>query len=405
MAHRPPAPGVGGAIPRQYADLENAQAIVTIGRPPSQIAPVVDLRIRKAVAHNGARLFSAGLHAARSFVPETHVAKVAELAALLAGFERIAFIWDGIDLARGAEAAALMTQLAAKGVALAAFVPGEQPNARGAEALGLLPRNGGLDAAGMFDAARGGKLKTLAILGANPILRHPAGASAIRAALAKVPFVVASDLFMTETAELANLVLPARGAFEKDGHVTDMTGTILPLRAGHVAPEGTLADGDMLVALAAALAIDVPAPGDIEAQANGAISPDAGFADVSLCGAAPSPRASEGTLAVAIAAHPFAGGGTVHHDDRLGELRPVPSATLSPATAAAAGVSAGETADLAVDQRVVHDLLVRVDDGAVDGAIAIVDGLPEAPANDLLEGEMARLINVRPARTLVAGAV
>jgi hypothetical protein len=50
-------------------------------------------------------------------------------------------------------------------------------------------------------------------------------------------------------------------------------------------------------------------------------------------------------------------------------------------------------------------LLVRVDDGSIDGAISIVDGIPAAPANDILEGEMARLINVRPARTLAAGAV
>jgi NADH-quinone oxidoreductase subunit G len=390
-------------FPGSYADLETAQAIVAIGRPPSQTAPVMDLRIRKAVAHKGAQLFTVGLHRARSSVPEKHVAEPAELAGLLEGFERIAFVWDGIDLARGAEAAKLMTQLAAKGAAVVAFVPGEQPNARGAETLGLVPRSGGLDAFGMFDAARGGKLNVLSILGANPVLHHPSGAAAVRAALARVPFVVVSELFMTETAALANLVLPARGAFEKSGHVTDMTGTILPLRAGHRAPEGTLADGEMLVALAAALGVELPAPDAIEAQAMSAASTPAGFADVALSGTAPSRRESEGSLVVAIAAHPFAGGGTLHHDESLHELRPLPSATLSPATALAAGVSDGETVDLAVGQRVVHDLLIAVDDGAIDGAISIVDGIPAAPANDLLEGEMARLINVRSVRALAAG--
>ncbi len=390
--------------PGSYADLERAQAIVVIGRPPSQTAPVMDLRIRKAVRRNGARLFSVGFHPARSFVPETHVARVADLGAQLTGFERIAFVWDGIDLAAGSDAAALMEQLAGKGVSLSAYVPGEQPNARGAEALGLIPRSGGLDANGMFEAARAGKLKTLSILGANPVLHHPAGAAAVKAALAKVPFVVVSELFMSETAALATLVLPARGAFEKDGHVTDLTGTILPVRAGHAPLDGTLSDGEMLVALAAALEVELPAPAEIEAAANGAGSPQAGFADPTLCGKAPVRRESEGSLAVAIAAHSFSGGGTIRHDERLGELWPVPSATLSPADAAAAGVRDGETADLALDQRVVHDLLIKVDDGALDGAISIVDGIPSAPANDLLEGEMARLINVRPARALVGGA-
>ena len=43
---RQASPGPFGG---RYADLQNAQAIVIIGRPPSQTAPVMDLRIRKAV--------------------------------------------------------------------------------------------------------------------------------------------------------------------------------------------------------------------------------------------------------------------------------------------------------------------------------------------------------------------
>ncbi|MEO6991887.1 MAG: 2Fe-2S iron-sulfur cluster-binding protein, partial [Candidatus Baltobacteraceae bacterium] len=68
-------PGVAGS----YQDLENAQTIVLLGQPPSQTAPVLDLRVRKAVTKHGARLFSVGRHPARSFVAATHVATVADI--------------------------------------------------------------------------------------------------------------------------------------------------------------------------------------------------------------------------------------------------------------------------------------------------------------------------------------
>ncbi len=43
-----------------HVDLENAQCIVTFGRSPAQLAPVLDLRIRKAVRHKGATLITVG---------------------------------------------------------------------------------------------------------------------------------------------------------------------------------------------------------------------------------------------------------------------------------------------------------------------------------------------------------
>ncbi len=241
-----------------YSDLENAQLIVAVGRPPSQTAPVMDLRIRKAVSRRGARYVTVGLHPGRSFVAETHLARVADVAPLAAEAERIAFVWDGIDVAAGVQAAELMAELAAKGKAVFAFVPGEQPNARGAETFGMLPHGGGLDAAAMLGAPEG--LRVLSLFGVNPVLHHPAGGAAVRAALQRIPFVVATELFLTETASLATLVLPVRGGFEKRGHLTDLTGDVLAVEPGHDAPAGTLADGDVLFALAAELGLEIPAP-------------------------------------------------------------------------------------------------------------------------------------------------
>jgi len=383
------SPGARGGT---YADLESAQLIVALGRPPSQTAPVMDLRIRKAVLQHGARYVTVGLHGSGSSVPALNVAGIAALAPLLDSVERVAFVWDGIDLATGAEAAELIDALAAKGAQVSSFVPGEQSNARGAEALGMFPRNGGLDSFGMLSAAREGKIKTLALFGVNPVLHHPLGAAAVREALEGTPFVVVSELFLTETASLADLVLPARGSFEKSGHVYGLAGDVLAVQAGHGAPEGPLTDGDMLVALAAELQVAIPTPDELREAARGPLP-----ASASAPRAAGSARAADGAagaLRIAIAADIFSGGGTVRFDERVGELRAQARATFAPQTAAIAGINAGDQVDLASGERTLSGLIATIDGDAVEGVVVVTDGLPEAPANAFAEGEPVHITNV-----------
>ena len=397
-----------GSRAGSYAELENAQLIVAVGRPPSQTAPVLDLRVRKAVQRRGARYVTVGAHPAKSFVNAENVARVDRLAPLVDGLERVAFIWDGIDVRAGMEAADLIEALAARGVAVTTFVTGEQNNARGAEAFRILPRENGLDAAGILGAARAGTLRVLSLFGANPVLHHPLGAGAVREAFESVPFIVASDLFLTESAALAHLVLPARGPFEKTGHVFDLAGDVLAVRAGHAAPDGTLSDGEMLVALAAELQLDVPAPDELAALATAPPAESARrFADRAIAGEAPPLAAdtqSPGALRLALATSVFAGGGTGRFDARLSALRPLPSATFAPQTAAAAGVRPGDTIDLTADTRTLAGLIVRVDDAAPPGVVTVLDGLPEAPANAFAEGDSVLAANIRAAEGALAGA-
>ena len=215
-----------------------------------------------------------------------------------------------------------------------------------------MPRDGGLAVDGMLQAAHDGKLRVLSLFGTNPALQHPRGERYVRAALAAVPFVVASELFLTETSSLANLVLPARGAFEKSGHTYDLAGDVLAVNAGHAAPPGTLSDGEMLVALAAELEIDIPAPAEITAAATAPLSyPGIGFGDASFSDAVSlrtnDARVSEAGrppdgLRIALAANIFSGGGTVHFDEALSALRPHATVTFAPATALALGIAAGD---------------------------------------------------------------
>jgi NADH-quinone oxidoreductase subunit G len=390
----------GHDVPGTYVDLENAQVIVTYGRPPSQLAPIMDLRIRKAVEHRGARLFSLGDHGAGAFVPETHVESVDELRAKLPeAYDRIAVIWDGCDGAQNDAFAAFCREVDSLGKTVSAFILAEQPNARGAEAMGMLPTGVGLDTRGIFAAACDGKLRVLSLFGVNPLLRFEDGALA-RAALEKTPFVVVSELFPTATSERASLILPARGPFEKDGHVVDITGTVQRVSAGHASPPGTLSDGEMLVALAAELGVEIPTPHQLESYARvpkpaSTRAPDA--SDEASSAAQPARDA----LRVVVAADIFAGGGTVRFDDAIAELRPAQSVTFGPKTAASRGVGPGDVIDLEAGDRALRDLMVRVRDDAAEGVVAVVDGLPDAPANVLAHGEAVAVTRVRTARELV----
>lgn len=78
----------------------------------------------------------------------------------------------------------------------------------------------GLTTMEMFEAALSGKLKMLYVMGENPALSN-ADLSRQREALEKLEFLVVQDLFLTETAKYADVVLPASSFAEKEGTFTN----------------------------------------------------------------------------------------------------------------------------------------------------------------------------------------
>ena len=382
------------------ADLETADAIVIVGESPAQRAPVMDLRVRKAAFQKGAKLIRIASVERRypAPVPSTDVDDVrSAVKALPEKAKRIAVIWDGVDLS----AALSLLQSLPKEAQLLTYITGEQPNARGAEAMGMLPQGGAMDTSAMLAAARDGSLSVLSILGANPVLHYP-DAAFVREALAKVPFVVVSDLFMTETAQLATLVLPARGPFEKTGTTINAGGDLLDVNAAAriEPPQGALADLEMIVGLAHELHVDLPTEETLHAsvvQAAAAV-PAFTLGDERFARVAQTAPAGEGTLQVAFQSDIFAGGGTSANDDGLRDLRPLPEAAISAADAAEAGAATGDYIDLAYGGVVMHDVLVEVRERIPRGTLALICGLPDDPANVFPEGAKVAIVNVRSAQ-------
>ena len=72
----------------------------------------------------------------------------------------------------------------------------------------------------MFDKANEGEVKAMYILGENPVLTDP-NSNHIRSGLDKLEFLVVQELFLTETAEYADVMLPAASFAECDGTFTN----------------------------------------------------------------------------------------------------------------------------------------------------------------------------------------
>jgi NADH-quinone oxidoreductase subunit G len=136
------------------------------------------------------------------------------------------------------------------------LLPGYVPVAGAAsqireEWFASVPKEPGLDLRSMFAAANDGRIKAMYIVGSNPIARY-----GLDAFVLSKPFVVVQDMFLTETAVPADVVLPAACAYEKSGTFTNTCGDLQMLRkTGDL--EGTKTDFEIIVRIADRIGYDL----------------------------------------------------------------------------------------------------------------------------------------------------
>ncbi|MBY5979687.1 formate dehydrogenase subunit alpha [Ferrimonas balearica] len=119
----------------------------------------------------------------------------------------------------------------------------------------VLPRDPGLKLTEMIDAMAEGQIKGLYVMGENPVLSDPDQHHVLEA-LNALEFLVVQDIFLTETAQLADVVLPAFAFAEKTGHFTNTERRVQRLNAAVRAPGEARADWAILQAVANAMGVD-----------------------------------------------------------------------------------------------------------------------------------------------------
>lgn len=115
-----------------------------------------------------------------------------------------------------------------------------------------LPEVPGLTVTEMFQAVDRGTIRAMYIMGENPALSDP-DCSHVANALEKLDFLVVQDIFLSETARYASLVLPAASALEKEGTFTNTERKILRVRKVLTPPGNARADWEIICTIAQAM--------------------------------------------------------------------------------------------------------------------------------------------------------
>ncbi len=218
-------------------DLEHAKTVISVGMNLQTEQPIVYLRVYKGVRRRkNTWIKAADLDEA--------LQKLSEGAVLLLPHTLSQAEYDLAKLVCG--------QVGAK---LNVLLP--DANSWGAVQAGALPGEGGLSADGIFQAAASGSVKLLYVLGSDPAVRYHDPALAQKA-LERAELSVVQELFLTETARRADLILPAASFAEKDGTLVNIEGRAQKIQAAIDPPGEARPDWRILADLIARLGSPVP---------------------------------------------------------------------------------------------------------------------------------------------------
>ncbi|WP_217178364.1 molybdopterin oxidoreductase family protein, partial [Streptomyces sp. AC495_CC817] len=111
--------------------------------------------------------------------------------------------------------------------------------------------------------ALGGDIKSLLLMGSNPVVSAPRAAH-IEERIRSLDFLAVCDVVLSETAALADVVLPVTQWAEETGTTTNLEGRVLLRRRAITPPEGVRSDLEVMHELAARLGVEKGFPTDAE---------------------------------------------------------------------------------------------------------------------------------------------
>jgi NADH-quinone oxidoreductase subunit G len=209
--------GAGGQL-ATVADLYQRKAFLILGADLALEHPLLSYQIRANYRHHRARVYVVTPKPVREDKYAAAIVRGGDYESLreqLKGEPELVILFD--DSCKGDGIRKLVEFGASLGIPVKYICLLDYSNSRGAVEMGLTPGEGGMRVDEMLEA----DLSVLWVVGANPF-RGPGERRA--------GFVVVQELFLTETAQVADVVLPAACAYEKNGTVTNVTGEVQRLR-------------------------------------------------------------------------------------------------------------------------------------------------------------------------------
>ena len=225
--------GTTGAL-ASTDDFYQRKAVLILGADLSAQQPFLAFQIRANVRHHHAHVYTVTAQPVREDAVATktvraprgtEVAALTELHAALAAETELVVVFG--DSVKGDDIRRLVEFGSALGIPVKYCALVDYSNSRGALDMGLqpdlLPGFRPVDAPGMTadQMLESANLAALWVVGANPLETSQ---------LTGRPFLVVQDLFLTETAQRADVVFPAASAYEKNGTVTNVCGEVQQLK-------------------------------------------------------------------------------------------------------------------------------------------------------------------------------
>lgn len=124
-----------------------------------------------------------------------------------------------------------------------------------AEVWGIDPRElpgKGVSAYEMMEKVHQQEIRALFVMGSNPLVSNP-NANFVEEGLKKLDYLIVADMFLSETARLADLILPVSAYIENEGTLTNMEGRVLLREANRQVPGEVKHDWEILCDIAGKL--------------------------------------------------------------------------------------------------------------------------------------------------------
>lgn len=250
--------------------------------------------------------------------------------------------------------------------------------------LGKPIKNGGLNAVQVLQETAEKGWDFLYVAGANPKECYPS--KLWKQAREKLNFLVVQDLFMTETAKDADVVLPALSFLEKEGTFLNIEGRSRKIHAGKKVPEGVLTDGEIFTNIGRKLGIRLAISEEIKEALNKEkvhkIQEISEKNEIQLLERKTDDKGMLATFAPALFDH----GVRMQHNGPLLKLAKQPYVRIHPAEARKRGLNAGDRVEMHVNgqgnERVVCGE-IQLDTRVAENTIVLPIGFKECAVHEL----------------------